>query len=323
MTSTNAVSYKWYVGTTFPTALVSGTVGAVLTTAVSFAFVASTNYFAWVIPVSSTGTDGATTQSAAASYTAGGDITSANLNTIATYLRSYMSEFRNPSFYGYNLDGNSYFISDGGGDMYDQGNWTYPWLITGQQFTTATGSQQLFSINYSSTTATTVDTDFIYASLGYATSSGGSITTNHPLTVLGFRSTVGRPVGFQISGNSGADGAGTLASGILYAGTTLSGFTVHAFYRETYNAGDPSHCNLFILLGHTNWGSVFGTINSFADPVNQGGNGAFFYTSGASVKNILAVQTLLSKSGGALVTSAECQTVVQAFANRIKLALGF
>jgi hypothetical protein len=323
LTSTNAVSYNWYVGTTFPTALVSGTVGDVLTTSVSFAFVASTNYIAWVIPVSSTGTDGATTQSATASYSASANITSANLNTIATYLRSYMSEFRNPSFYGYNLDGNSYFISDGGGDMYDQGNWTYPWLITGQQFTTATGSQQLFSINYSSTTATTVDTDFVYASLGYATSSGGSITSNHPLTVLGFRSTVGRSVGFQISGNSGADGAGTLASGILYAGTTLSGFTVHAFYRETYNAGDPSHCNLFILLGHTNWGSVFGTINSFADPVNQGGNGAFFYTSGASVKNILAVQTLLSKSGGALVTSAECQTVVQAFANRIKLALGF
>jgi hypothetical protein len=323
LTSTNAVSYKWYVGTTFPTALTSGTVGNVLTTAVSYAFVASTNYFAWVIPVSSTGTDGATTQSAAASYTAGGDITSANLNTIATYLRSYMSEFRNPSFYGYNLDGTSYYISDGGGDMYDSGNMTYPWLISGSQFTTASINQQSFSINYSSTTATTVDTDFIYASLGYATSSGGSITANHPLTVLGFRSTVGRPVGFQISGNSGADGGGTLASGILYAGTTLSGFTVHAFYRETYNAGDPSHCNLFILLGHTNWSSVFGTISSFADPVSNGGNGAYFFTSGAGVKNILAVQTLLSKSGGVLVTSAECQTVVQAFANRIKLSLGF
>ena len=323
LTSTNAVSYKWYVGTTFPTALVSGTVGNVLTTAVSFAFVASTNYFAWVIPVSFTGTDGATTQSAAASYTAGGDITSANLNTIATYLRSYMSEFRNPSFYGYNLDGTSYYISDGGSDMYDSGNMTYPWLISGSQFTTASINQQSFSINYSSTTATTVDTDFIYASLGYATSSGGSITANHPLTVLGFRSTVGRPVGFQISGNSGADGGGTLASGILYAGTTLSGFTVHAFYRETYNAGDPSHCNLFILLGHTNWSSVFGTISSFADPVSNGGNGAYFFTSGAGVKNILAVQTLLSKQSGVLVTSAECQTVVQAFANRIKLSLGF
>jgi hypothetical protein len=323
-TSTNAVNYKWFVGTTFPTVLVSGTVGAVLTTAVSFAFVASTNYFAWVIPVSSTESDGATTISSSASYTSGGgsSITSANLNTIATYLRSYMSEFRNPSFYGYNLDGTSYYIGDGGGDMYDNGNMTNPWLISGTQYTSssALSNQFAFTINYSQTTAATVDTDFIYASLGYIQGSG--VSSIHPLTVLGFRSTVGRPVGFQIAGNSGADGGGTLASGILYAGSVLYGFTVHAFYRQQYGTGDPSHCSLFILLGHTNWGSVFGTINSYADP-NRDGNGAFFYTSGAGVKDILAVQTLLSKSGGALVTTAECQTVVQAFANRIKLSLGF
>ena len=325
--STNAVGYYWYVGTGAGSGQVAtGTItsGATLTTSVSFAFVASTNYYAWVIPYSSTGTNGSTTISSAASYSAGGgsDITSTNLNTIATYLRSYMSEFRNPSFYGYNLDGNSYFISDGGGDMYDAGNMTNPWLISGAQYTSSSisGNQQGFTINYSQTTATTVDTDFIYASLGYTQGTG--LTSIHPLTVLGFRSTVGRPVGFQISGNSGADGGGTLASGILYTGSVLSGFTVHAFYRQQYNAGDPSHCSLFILLGHTNWGSVFGTISSYAD-TNRDGNGAFFYTSGAGVKNILAVHTLLSKSSGILVTEAECQTVVQAFANRIKLALGF
>jgi len=254
----------------------------------------------------------------------GSPITSTTLNTIATYLRNYMSEFRNPSFYGYNLDGNSYYINDGGGDMYDGGNWTYPWLISGTQYTNANGnSQQAFSINYSSTTATTVDTDFVYASLGYAASTGTTITSNHPLTVLGFRTSTGTPVGFQLGGNSGADGGGTLASGILYAGDIIQGFTVHAFYRETYNAGDPSHCNLFILLGHPSWISVFGTISSFADPVANGGNGCFFYTSGAGVSNILAIQTLLSKSGGVLVTAAECQTVVQAFVNRVKLAVGF
>ena len=253
----------------------------------------------------------------------GSPITSTTLNTIATYLRNYMSEFRNPSFYGYNLDGNSYHINDGGGDMYDAGNWTNPWLIAGTQITGASSSQQAFTINYAATTATTVDTSFIYASLGYAASSGTTITSNHPLTVLGFRDTTGHPVGFQLAGNSGADGSGTLASGILYAGDIIQGFTVHAFYRETYNAGDPSHCNLFILLGHPSWISVFGTISSFADPVANGGNGCFFYTSGAGVSNILAIQTLLSKSGGVLVTAAECQTVVQAFVDRVKLAVGF
>ena len=320
-TSTNATGYKWRVGTTFPTALASGTVGAVLTTAVSYAFVASTNYIAWVIPVSSTATDGATTQSATASYSSIVPLSPTILNTITAYLRTYIAEFRNPSFYGYTLDGTAYTINDGGADMYDGGNWTNPWLLAGTQITGAGSSQLVHTINYAATTATTVDTTFIYASLGYTNGAVG-VTAVKPLTVLGYRTTTGNPVGFQVAGNSGADGGGTLASGILYAGTVLSGFTVHAFYRETYNAGDPSHCNLFILLGHTTWGSVFGTISSFADPVANGGNGAYFFTSGAGVSNILAVQTLLSKSSGVLVTAAECQTVVQAFANRIKLSLG-
>lgn len=244
------------------------------------------------------------------------------LNTIATYLRGYMSEFRNPSFYGYNLDGDQFRIQDGGGDMYDNGNYTYPWLLAGTNYATSTGNPApTVTIGYANTTATTLDTNFVYASLGYANSSG--VTVNHPLTVLGFRNTVGAPVGFQGSGNSGADGGGTLASGIIYSGTTVQGFTVHAFFRETYNAGDPSHCNLVILLGHPRWGSVFGTISSYADPVSNGGNGYYFFTSGASVTGILAIQTLLSKNSGVLVTSAECQTVVDAFVNRIKIATGF
>jgi hypothetical protein len=69
-TSTNAVGYYWYVGTTAGTPLKAGVVGAVLTTAVSFSFIVSTNYFAWVIPFSSTGKNGATTTSTAASYSA-------------------------------------------------------------------------------------------------------------------------------------------------------------------------------------------------------------------------------------------------------------
>lgn len=245
------------------------------------------------------------------------------LNSISAYLRGFMSEFRNPSFYGYNLDGDQFVISDGGGDMYDGGNYTYPWLISGADYSISTSGNQNSSvvIGYANTTATTVDTDFVYASLGYANSTG--ITSNHPLTVLGIRTTVGRPVGFQGSGNSGADGGGTLASGIIYAGTVVQGFTVHAFFRQTYNAFDPSHCNLVILIGHPRWGSVFGTVFSYADPVNKGGNGYYFYTSGAAVTGILAIQTLLSKNSGVLVTSAECQTVVDAFVNRIKIATGF
>jgi hypothetical protein len=250
-------------------------------------------------------------------------LTSTQLNAIATYLRGFMSEFRPPGFYGYILDGDQYYIADGGGDMYDNGNFTYPWLLNGTNYATSTSGTGTFIIGYANTTATTIDTNFVYAALGYNQTTAVSITSSHPLTVLGFRNTVGAPVGFQGSGNSGADGGGTLASGILYAGTLIQGFTVHAFFRETYNTSDPSHCNLVILLGHPRWGSVFGTISSYADPVANGGNGYSFYTFGAAVTGILAIQTLLSKNAGALVSAAECQTVVDAFVNRVKIATGF
>lgn len=248
------------------------------------------------------------------------------LNTIATYLRSYMSDFRNPSFYNYWCDGSGFFINDGGSDMYDNGNITTPWLRSGTTYVGNGGYSAATypsAVSYQTTTSSVIDTDFYYISLGYTQYTGTQDPTFLPLTIIGARSTTGQPVGWQIGGNSGADGGGTLASGILYAGATLNGFTVHAFYRETYNAGDPSHCNLFLLLGHPSWDSTFGTISSFADPVSNGGCGGYFYTSGAGVKNIVAIQTLLSKSGGAQVTAAECQAVVQNFTLRIKQALGF
>lgn len=249
------------------------------------------------------------------------------LNTIASYLRNYMSDFRNPSFYTYRLDGSGFFISDGGFDMYDSGNVTTPWLSNGVAYTGITQyslASYPSAITYTNTATTITDTDFNYVSLGYIQYNVTQNATYHPLTVIGARSAYGKPVGWQIGGDSGADGGGTLASGFIYSGTNLSGFTTYAFFRETYNASDPSHCNLFILLGHSNWGSVFGnTISAGAIPVNTGGCGGFLYTSGATTSNVVAIQTLLSKQSGVLVTSGECQTVVQNFVTRIKQALNY
>jgi hypothetical protein len=249
------------------------------------------------------------------------------LSTIATYLRNYMSDFRNPNFYTYRLDGDGFYILDGGLDMYDNGNITTPWLNNGALFTGTTGYSSAAypsAITYTNTATTVIDTDLSYISLGYIQAAATQNATYHPLTVLSSRSVTGKPVGWQIGGNSGADGGGTLASGLIYSGTNLSGFTTYAFFRETYNAVDPSHCNLFILLGHSNWNSVFGNVISFgAQPVSVGGCGGFLYTSGASTSNILSIQTLLSKQSGVLVTSGECQTVVQNFVRRIKESLNY
>lgn len=243
-----------------------------------------------------------------------------SIGALATYMSGYMSEYRNSSFYSYALDGDNTYISDGGSDMYDGGNYTTPWLISGTTYAGATSSSASYPsrISYANTTQTLVDTSFRYASLGYATS-----PDYRPLTVIGTRNTTGNPIGWQKGGNSGADGSGTLFSGFAYNGSTLNGFTTYAYIRETYNASDPSHCDLYILLGSSNWDSSFGTISSFADPVSNGGNGGYLYTYGAGVKNILAITTLLSKSGGVLVTTAECQAVTANITNRVKSYFGY
>jgi hypothetical protein len=244
-----------------------------------------------------------------------------------------MSDFRNPSFYNYQLDGNGYEISDGGGDMYDNGNISSPWVIANTDYYSSTGgynpSTYPFAVDYTnSATSVNIDTSFGYISLGYQQFTGGVQSPTYlPLTVLGARDNLtygdGFPIGFQTGGNSGADGGGTLASSLIYNGVDLSGFTTYAFFRETYNASDPSHCDLYILLGHSNWDSTFGSINSFAQPTTVGGCGGYLYTTGAGTKNVLAIKTLLSKNSGQLVSSAECQTVVDNFVIRIKQALNF
>jgi hypothetical protein len=252
---------------------------------------------------------------------------STQLTTIAAYLRNYMSDFRNPSFYAYRLDGTGNYILDGGSDMFDSGNITSIVIPAGTFYTGVTAYSQAlypFAVNYTKTgTTEVIDTDFSYISLGYIQYTVTQNSTYHPLTVIGARSISGKPVGFQVGGNSGADGGGTLASGLIYNGSNISGFTTYAFFRETYNAIDPSHCNLYILLGHPNWASQFGSIYYAAQPVSLGGCGGYLFTSGSTTSNILAIQTLLSKNSGALVTSGECQTVVQNLVLRIKEALNY
>jgi hypothetical protein len=254
-----------------------------------------------------------------------------DLQKIAEYLRNFMPEFRNPNFYDYHLDGDGYYISDGGGDMYDNGNISSPWLISNTEYVTNNGYSSggyPYAVDYTNS-ATTFDLDssFGYISLGYQQFNGSQSDTYLPLTVIGSRDnqTYGPnlPVGFQTGGNSGADGGGLLASGYIYNGTLISGFTTYAFYRETYSAGDPSHCDLYILLGHPNWDSSFGTVNSFAQPTNIGGCGGYLYAAASGTQNVLAIKTLLSKQSGVLVTASECQTVVDNFVKRIKEAVNF
>jgi hypothetical protein len=140
--------------------------------------------------------------------------------------------------------------------------------------------------------------------------------------MLGTRTTAGNPIGFQKYGNAGTDGGGAMLSSRFINGEVLNGFTVYAFYRLNYNGGDPSICDLYMLIGQTPWNSSFGTIEQYADPSSNGGNGAHFYSTGAATRNLLAITTLLSKNGGTAVTEAEMRTIVQNYTLRIREAVG-
>lgn len=241
------------------------------------------------------------------------------LDTIASYLRNYIiTDFRNPNFFEYLLDGTSYFINDGGNDMFDNGNYTAPWLRANVDYSQSATIPVANSINYSNTTSTIMDTDFYYTSLGYSTS-----PDRRPLTVIGTRSGANNAIGFQKAGNSGADGGGNLTANDIYTGNTVNGFTVHAYYRQTYGqSSDPAVCDLFILLGHPNWNSVFGTVKKYSFP-NSTLNSGYFYTFGNQCSNVLAIATLLSRPANLPINEADIKTVVDNYTIRIGQALSF
>lgn len=253
------------------------------------------------------------------------------LGTIASTLRTNITSLRNPGFYEYRLDGPSLpsvtgsspvFINDGGNDMFDNGNYTVPWLRNSATYINSTTVASPPAINYNSSSVSLLDTDFYYVSLGYQTP-GLPTGSFLPLTVLGSRSGTGPSTGWQKAGNIGADGAGSLQSGNVYTGQTVNGFTTYAFFRQTYGQStDPTICDLYILLGHPNWSTTFGTVVSSSVAGTQL-QGAALYTTGSGVKNVLAIATLLSRPSPSPISGSAIQTVVDTYTSLIKQALNY
>jgi hypothetical protein len=249
------------------------------------------------------------------------------INTIMPYLRANSGSLRNPGFFTYFLDGNAYSITDGGNDMFDGGNFTAPWLrsnvsyVSGQSIPVPT-----IALNYSSQSSTLTDTNFYYAASGYIQSTGSypAGTQNgifHPLTMIGARSGSG-PIGFQKAGNIGADGGGSLVTGSIYSGSVVNGFTAYAFYRQSFGqATDPSICDVYVLLGHPNWGSVFGTVVS-SSIAGTSFQGAALYATGSS-SEILAMTTLLSSLSSSAIPFSSVKTVVDNYITLVKTVLNY
>lgn len=260
-----------------------------------------------------------------------------SINTITSYLRGYVTEFRNPEFFLYRLDGNAYNITDGGQDMFDaNGNSTAPWLRSGTNYAASQGAASMptnVQLPYSSQSAALTDTNYYYAAFGYTQSAGtfpaAQSPIYHPLTMVGARSGSG-PIGWQKTGNIGADGQADarISTGSLYTGSVVNGFTVYAYYRQTYGqASDPNICDVYMLFGHTNWNSNFGTVTWYAN-LSTTGQGAALYATG-SASNLLAITTLLSRTGSSPaaaslpISESTLRTVVNNYSLRLKEALSF
>jgi hypothetical protein len=244
------------------------------------------------------------------------------------YLRANSGSLRNPSFFTYFLDsGNAYSITDGGNDMFDGGNFTAPWLRNNTNYTSGNSIPTPSpALNYSSQSSTLTDTNFYYAASGYipATGSYPAGTQSgifHPLTMIGARSGSG-PIGFQKAGNIGADGGGFLITGSIYSGSVVNGFTAHAFYRQSFGQlSDPSICDVYVLLGHPNWGSTFDIVVSSSVAGTQL-QGAALYATGSS-SELLAMTTLLSSLSSSAIPSGSVKTVVDNYITLVKTVLNY
>ena len=217
--------------------------------------------------------------------------------------------------------------------MFDAGNYTAPWLRNGTNYIAQNSIPLPQVLSYNSQSATLTDTNYYFASFGYTQSAGtfpaSQSAVYHPLTMIGARSGSG-PIGFQKAGNIGADGQAQaqIQTGSIYTGSVINGFTTYAYYRQTWGQStDPNICDVYMLFGHPNWGSNFGTITWTASLSTQI-QGAALYATGSS-SNLLAVTTLLSRTGSTpggaslQISASDIATVVDNFTLRIKNALSF
>lgn len=253
------------------------------------------------------------------------------------------------STHSISYDGNTMYISDGGGDMYDSGNATY--ILTENSPTSWTDEnvnnhlQNCHPLQYSRTTVT--DGSFNSTTSGsfplqnYKFVAGGYGTTALPngnsnygsvgvlimaATAGNYNSSSSMKIGFGHKGNAGADGNGLIHADTVYNNATVNGFTVYAYALSTYNAGDPTVCNLYMFVGHPNWGTTFGGAPvTYAEAnTDKCNRGAWMI---GTQNNVLAITALLppdnSVNSQNLRTTAMNQASVNAIISDIKTEFGY
>ena len=186
------------------------------------------------------------------------------LGTVGTAIQNNRTDYKlTTRRHNITYGGSEKYISDGGGDMYDSGNYTICMNESSPSYTdfTAGGRSNSEAISYDDETVTTPSgsgvTEYRYIAGGHATT---NLDTHGALIVAATTGNSGHTYcGWAKGGNSGADGSGSKSTVDLYDNATVDGFTVYSSYMMTHGSGDPSVCDLYILLGHTKWGTTFGS----------------------------------------------------------------
>jgi hypothetical protein len=146
----------------------------------------------------------------------------------------------------------------------------------------------------------------------------GEFPTSRPLTAFGYRPGSNRTVGWGKTGRA-TGGTNDVSIGFIYENATVNTFQVYAYRRCTYNGANKNVCDLFLLIGHPRWNSVFGTV-TFSTTDFGPQLSTQLKTSGST--NILAVTMLLSTTN-VDIPAAQLQTIVQNLTNRMRLFFYF
>lgn len=176
------------------------------------------------------------------------------------------------------------YISDGGNDMYDGGNYLNTNLMSSIPYTNGV----------------------ITSSAGFGT--GGQYFTAHTNNMFVLAADVNGINSFSISGNNGADGSGT-ANGFTYS-ATIGCQSYDVFVKRVHSAFDPSINQIFIVPSGS---AASHTFDTYTD------NSAHALNNLTGVTRLYYL--LVAGSGGYAYTDAEIQSMVSNFLTQTNAAV--
>ncbi|UCH85171.1 MAG: choice-of-anchor D domain-containing protein, partial [Candidatus Latescibacterota bacterium] len=187
-----------------------------------------------------------------------------------------------PNRYDFSGGESGYYITDGGGDMYDGGNYL---------------STNFGNIIYS---------DNVIVNSAYFGAGGRYFTRKYPgLFVLA--ADMNGVQYFEISGNLGADGSGSADGAILQA--RVSGIDFYGFVKRVYNAYDPSVNHLIIVEQNPQ------SNHEFATNTNDDYHRVFGLTGVTRIYDLL-----YAGSGGFYIDNNATLTIMETFLEALGLA---